>query len=182
MILKYLAISSLFLSVACNPQTDLKDNSDDIDESSIESVYSIDNSNLNSSESNFSSNSDTLLNESLSGDRIYFGFDQYNVSQYHIQNISIIIDYINNSDFKSITIEGHADERGTRDYNVSLGQKRANSLKKLILENSNIPEKKITIISYGKENPITKCVDSSKTCSGPKVWAKNRLALIKINQ
>jgi len=72
------------------------------------------------------------------------------------------------------TIQGHCDERGTEEYNLALGQRRANSAKKY-LRNKGVAKDKMTTISYGEERPV--CSDSSESC-----WWRNRRSEFQINQ
>ena len=74
----------------------------------------------------------------------------------------------------SFTIEGHADERGTREYNLALGERRANSVKDYLMT-YRISGSRITVLSYGKERPV----DSG---SNPLAWSKNRRSVtVKAN-
>ena len=74
----------------------------------------------------------------------------------------------------TFTIEGHADERGTREYNLALGERRANSAKDYLMTYG-ISSDRITVISYGKERPV----DSG---SNPLAWSKNRRSVtVKAN-
>ena len=66
----------------------------------------------------------------------------------------------------SVTIEGHADERGTREYNLALGERRANAVKDYLMTYG-ISGSRLSVISYGKERPV----DSG---SNPLAWSKNR--------
>lgn len=69
-----------------------------------------------------------------------------------------------------IKIEGHADERGTRDYNLALGQRRAEAVKTYLL-NAGIAVERITVVSYGKERPLALGSDDY-------AWSRNRRAVI----
>ena len=69
----------------------------------------------------------------------------------------------------SVTIEGHADERGTREYNLALGERRANAVKDYLMTYG-IAGNRITVISYGKERPIN-------SGSTPLAWSQNRRAV-----
>ena len=74
----------------------------------------------------------------------------------------------------SVTIEGHADERGTREYNLALGERRANAAKDYLMTYG-ISSDRITVLSYGKERPV----DSG---SNPLSWSKNRRSVtVKAN-
>ena len=72
----------------------------------------------------------------------------------------------------NIVVEGHADERGTREYNLALGERRANAAKDYLMTYG-ISGNRITTISYGKERPVN-------AGSGPLAWSQNRLSLIHI--
>ena len=67
------------------------------------------------------------------------------------------------------SIEGHADERGTREYNLALGERRANSAKDFLIANG-VPVARLTVISWGKERPAATGSDES-------AWAQNRRAV-----
>ena len=68
-----------------------------------------------------------------------------------------------------VTVEGHCDERGTREYNLALGDRRANSAKNFLV-NAGVPAARITVISYGKERPLAQGSDEES-------WAQNRRAV-----
>lgn len=105
------------------------------------------------------------------GDRVFFNTADYTLSYEAKQTLSSqalwLQKYANNS---TITIEGHADERGTRDYNMALGARRANSVRNY-LASQGIPITKFNTISYGKERPA---VEGSNASS----WAQNRRVVI----
>ncbi len=73
-----------------------------------------------------------------------------------------------------VIIEGHCDERGTREYNLALGEKRANSVKQYLITNG-VEASRIKTISYGKERPAF-------VGSGDEIWAKNRRAVTVIEE
>jgi len=73
-----------------------------------------------------------------------------------------------------VTIEGHCDERGTREYNLALGDRRANSAKNFLV-NAGVNAARISVISYGKERPIA-------TGSDEEAWAQNRRAVTMVPQ
>ena len=74
----------------------------------------------------------------------------------------------------TVVLEGHADERGTREYNLALGERRANSAKDYLMTYG-ISGKRISVISYGKEKPVN-------TASTPLSWSQNRRAVtVKVN-
>ena len=73
-----------------------------------------------------------------------------------------------------VTIEGHCDERGTREYNLALGDRRANSAKNFLINNG-VAASRISVISYGKERPVA-------TGSDEEAWAQNRRAVTVVPQ
>ena len=72
-----------------------------------------------------------------------------------------------------VIIEGHCDERGTREYNLALGAKRANAVRDYLVA-AGINPKRVATISYGKERPVVEGV-------GPEVWKQNRRAVTVVN-
>ncbi|BCB97283.1 peptidoglycan-associated lipoprotein [Dissulfurispira thermophila] len=99
---------------------------------------------------------------------IHFDFDRYDIREDAkpiLKEVSTIL--LKNKNIKVI-IEGHCDERGTNEYNLGLGDRRANSTKEYLIS-LGIPSSKIETISYGEEKPI--CTKQTEEC-----WAKNRRA------
>ena len=74
----------------------------------------------------------------------------------------------------SVTVEGHADERGTREYNLALGDRRANSAKNFLVQ-AGVSASRISVISYGKERPVATGSDEGS-------WAQNRRAVTVVPQ
>jgi peptidoglycan-associated lipoprotein len=99
---------------------------------------------------------------------IYFDYDRYDIKEEAkpiLKEVSSILS--RNKDIKVI-IEGHCDERGTNEYNLGLGDRRANSAKEYLIS-LGIPSGKVETISYGEEKPL--CTEQTEEC-----WAKNRRA------
>jgi len=99
---------------------------------------------------------------------IHFDYDRYDIkddAKPVLKEVSTILS--RNKNIKVI-IEGHCDERGTNEYNLGLGDRRANSAKEYLIS-LGIPSNKIETISYGEEKPI--CTEQTEDC-----WAKNRRA------
>ena len=101
---------------------------------------------------------------------VYFEFDKYNLSTRSIQALKGVIELMKENDSIEITIAGHADERGTREYNLALGQRRAESVANYMLLKG-ISRSRLTIKSYGEEMPIMQG-------SNERSWARNRRAEI----
>jgi peptidoglycan-associated lipoprotein len=97
---------------------------------------------------------------------IYFDFDKYAVRSGDAEILKKNADWFNQNAGKKVRIEGNCDERGTIEYNMVLGQKRADAAK-AYMTNLGIDGKLLETISYGKERPV--CTDKNEAC-----WSKNR--------
>ena len=101
---------------------------------------------------------------------LYFSYDKSDVNsegRAKIRNLAKII----NKDGLNVRVEGHCDERGTREYNLALGENRAKTVAELLVING-VSSSKITTVSYGEEKPA---ISGSNESS----WSKNRRALVK---
>ena len=107
------------------------------------------------------------------GDIVYFSTDQTDLTPEAQQTLSNQARWLQQYAQYSITIEGHADERGTREYNIGLGSKRAESVRSFLARNG-IAAARIRTISYGKERPVAVCNDIS-------CWSQNRRAQTVLN-
>ena len=101
---------------------------------------------------------------------VNFDFDQYTLSSKSIQTLRSIAQVMKDNKDLEITVSGHADERGTREYNLALGQRRGEAVRDYLLLNG-ISKNRITVKSYGEEYPLVKGSNESS-------WAKNRRAEI----
>ena len=101
-------------------------------------------------------------------DSIYFDYDKYNVKSEYKNVVKKNADYLKANKGSNVTIEGNCDERGTNEYNMALGQRRADSAAKA-LKAAGIDAKRIKAVSYGEEKPV--CKDANEAC-----WSKNRNA------
>ena len=97
---------------------------------------------------------------------IYFDFDQYNLRADARDVLKSHAGWLKNNASAQVEIEGHCDERGTGEYNLALGAKRAQTAKDYLVT-SGVPANHITTISYGKELPV--CREQTEEC-----WQKNR--------
>lgn len=103
------------------------------------------------------------------GDRVLFLVDQATLTAEGRSTLDGQAGWLlTNSDYQAV-IEGHADEQGTREYNLALGARRANSAREYLLSKG-VPAARLRVVSYGKERPIEIC--SSEAC-----YAKNRRAV-----
>jgi len=97
---------------------------------------------------------------------VYFDFDKYNLSSRSIQTLRGVISAMKDNSSLTLVLEGHADERGTREYNLALGQRRAESVADY-LESRGIDRSRLVVKSYGEESPAV-------SSSNERAWAKNR--------
>ena len=107
------------------------------------------------------------------GDRVFFESDQTELSPQAIATLDKQAQWLQQYSRYSFTIEGHADERGTREYNIALGAKRAQSVRSF-LASRGIDSRRMRTISYGKERPVAVCNDIS-------CWSQNRRAVTVLN-
>ena len=107
------------------------------------------------------------------GDIVYFSTDQTDLTPEATQTLAKQSQWLQQYPQYTITIEGHADERGTREYNIALGAKRATSVRNYLAQNG-INAQRIRTISYGKERPVAVCDDIS-------CWSQNRRAQTVLN-
>jgi len=106
---------------------------------------------------------------SVASDTIHFAYNQYDIDAESQSILDSQIGWLNKFPNVTVTIEGHADERGTREYNLALGDRRANSAKNYLVTRG-VAAARITTISYGKERPIALGSDEAS-------WAQNRRAV-----
>lgn len=106
------------------------------------------------------------------GDRVLFQVDQSNLTSEAQETLDGQAQWLlTNTDYKAV-IEGHADEQGTREYNLALGARRANSVQEYLVSKG-VAGNRLKVVSYGKERPIELC--SNEAC-----YAKNRRAVTVI--
>jgi|TARA_B110000914_G_C15196960_1_gene324420 peptidoglycan-associated lipoprotein len=105
-----------------------------------------------------------------SSSTVYFSYDNYNINSTGSEKIKSLASIVKENGL-NVRVEGHCDERGTREYNLALGEKRANAIAELLIING-VSSSNITTVSYGEEKPESRG-------SNEKSWSKNRRALIK---
>jgi peptidoglycan-associated lipoprotein len=99
---------------------------------------------------------------------IHFDFDKYDIRPDDGKILDANAGWLKSNANNLVLIEGHADERGTNEYNLALGERRAKATMNYLVSQG-IQANRITIISYGEERPL--CTESNEAC-----WAKNRRA------
>ena len=104
--------------------------------------------------------------QSQVGDRVFFGFDRFDLSPEARDVLERQSEWLKRFPIITITVAGHSDERGTREYNLALGERRANSVKNYLVA-LGVDSNRIRTVSYGKEKPV----DPRSTEAA---WSKNR--------
>ena len=177
MIIKLLASALLvFFLAACS--TTPKDTADSSGSGSTSTSTSSDVSSGSSDESSSSelasiepgSQEDLIVNV---GDRVFFNYDSSELDSDAQELLQDQVAWLKQYSNVSVIIEGHCDERGTREYNLALGEKRAQSVKNYLI-NLGISADRVSTISYGKERP-------SVVGSNDGAWAQNRRSVTIVN-
>ena len=107
------------------------------------------------------------------GDRVFFESDSSELTPQARDTLDKQAQWLNQYNRYAFTIEGHADERGTREYNIALGARRAQSVR-TFMTSRGIDASRMRTISYGKERPVAVCNDIS-------CWSQNRRAVTVLN-
>ena len=120
----------------------------------------------------YDENSIGYFNQTI-GDRVWFAVDQSTLSQEAIAILDKQADWLLQRPQYSVLVEGHADEQGTREYNLALGARRAASVQNYLVSRG-LSDARVKTITYGKERPIEICSDEA-------CWSKNRRAVTVVS-
>ena len=107
------------------------------------------------------------------GDRVFFDYDKSRFKNEGVETLKRQARFLLENKQLTVRIEGHCDQRGTREYNLALGERRAYSVKNFLVS-LGVEENRISVISYGKERPQSLNDDEDS-------WAQNRTAITVIN-
>jgi len=107
------------------------------------------------------------------GDRVFFETDSSALTTQAQGTLDRQVQWLNQYSQYSFTVEGHADERGTREYNLALGARRATAVRDFMIARG-IAANRMRTVSYGKERPVAVCDDIS-------CWSQNRRAVTALN-
>ena len=110
---------------------------------------------------------------STAGDRVFFAYDRSDISSEAQQILQRQSQWLKRYPNVSVTIEGHTDERGTREYNLALGERRAQAVKNVLVA-LGVPAARVSTISYGKERPEIPHSDDQS-------YAQNRRGVTTVN-
>jgi peptidoglycan-associated lipoprotein len=108
------------------------------------------------------------------GDRVFFETDSSELTEQARATLDKQAQWLGNYNRYAFTIEGHADERGTREYNIALGARRAETVREYLVSRG-VSGQRMRTISYGKERPVAVCNDIS-------CWSQNRRAVTVLDQ
>jgi peptidoglycan-associated lipoprotein len=108
------------------------------------------------------------------GDRVFFETDSSELTDQARATLDKQAQWLGNYNRYAFTIEGHADERGTREYNIALGARRAETVREYLVSRG-VSGQRMRTISYGKERPVAVCNDIS-------CWSQNRRAVTVLDQ
>lgn len=129
---------------------------------------------INSGDSNGSMSAEEqarmMMQELQKNNIVYFGFDKYDIQPEFAQMLDAHAAFLRDNPSYKVVVEGHADERGTPEYNIALGERRANAVK-MYLQGRGVNADQISIVSYGKEKPAVLGHTEAD-------YAKNRRAVI----
>ena len=167
MVYKFL-ISIIFLSLVAACSTTPKDSASSSGSGTSSSDASV---SSEASEASISPGSQDDLIVNI-GDRVFFGYNSADLDSDAQELLQDQVAWIKQHN-ASVTIEGHCDERGTREYNLALGEKRAQAVKNY-LTSLGIPSGRVTTISYGKERPAV-------VGSNDGAWSQNRRSVTTVN-
>ena len=107
------------------------------------------------------------------GDRVLFGLNRFDLSPEARTTVENQVIWLKRFPSVTITVEGHADERGTREYNLALGERRANSLRDYMIA-LGVDPNRVKTLSYGKERPVD-------PASNEEAWSRNRRAVTVVD-
>lgn len=107
------------------------------------------------------------------GDRVFFGFDRFDLTAEARATLDRVAAWLDTNPSVTLTIEGHADERGTREYNLALGERRATAARNYLVS-LGIASGRLSTVSFGEERPAV-------LGSNEEAWAQNRRAVFVVN-
>ena len=128
------------------------------------------NSGMNSGNMSSDEQARLQMQELQKNNIVYFGLDKYEIQSEFAQMLDAHANFLRSNPSYKVTVEGHADERGTPEYNIALGERRASAVK-MYLQGKGVSADQISIVSYGKEKPAVLGHDES-------AYAKNRRAVL----
>lgn len=111
--------------------------------------------------------------DAYAGDRVFFEYDSSELTDEARASLAKQAKWLEYHSRVRVTVEGHCDERGTREYNLALGERRANAVKSYLMA-LGVPVSRLSTISYGKERPAV-------VGNGESSWSQNRRGVLTVN-
>ncbi|NVJ71024.1 MAG: peptidoglycan-associated lipoprotein Pal [Alphaproteobacteria bacterium] len=108
----------------------------------------------------------------FAGDRVFFEYDSSEITDEARRTLAKQVEWLMHYPRVRVSIEGHCDERGTREYNLALGERRANAVKNYLIA-LGVPASRMNTISYGKERPAV-------VGNGESTWSQNRRGVLRV--
>lgn len=108
------------------------------------------------------------------GDTVRFVVDSSDLSPSAMETLRLQANWLNTNQAFAILLEGHADERGTREYNIALGERRANAVRQYLISQG-VSAARLRTVSYGKERPV-------EACAQQRCWDLNRRAVTVVSR
>lgn len=164
MLKKLMLVVSFLVITTCS----LHKNEDSIEESNINNSSGTTNMSINNT--SYDEAARLRIQEFKRNNIVYFDLDKYDIQFNFTNMLDAHANFLRSNPLYKVIIEGHTDERGTPEYNIALGERRANAIK-MYLQGKGVPTDQISIISYGKEKPVV--LGHSEAA-----YAKNRRAVL----
>jgi peptidoglycan-associated lipoprotein len=173
---KLLSFVAILLIISCQSKTKITDSNKDIkiteqqiidDKTPYQTIENADQA------ADLNKAADDKIQEVEVQDRVFFDYNSSSLNDEAKKILSVQVEWLKSDSSVKITIEGHCDERGTREYNIALGEKRANAAKNYLTSNG-VEKSRIKTISFGKERPAF-------FGTSDEVIAKNRRAVTVVN-
>jgi len=168
LVLALMIVPMAMLTVSCATQATQTEPSEDAVSASVDAKADSAEAQHTSQTPQAAADAGTSAESAFRDERIYFDFDSALLTGPATQRLMGKADYLRQHADVTVTVEGHCDARGTEAYNMALGQRRAEAVKRFLLELGIRPER-VETISYGEEQPAVPGADES-------AWAKNRRA------
>lgn len=167
-VLKRLMLAVPVMAIAaCSSHKSINNNNSDESSMGAGAGTSMEMNSKNSS----SDEQDRLQTQELQRNNIvYFDLDKYNIHSEFAQMLEVHANFLRRNPLYKVTVEGHADERGTPEYNIALGERRAKVVK-IYLQGKGVSANQIAIVSYGKQKPAVLGHDEA-------AYARNRRAVL----
>jgi len=170
MLKKILFLATIFMLASCQSKTVTSEEKLKVEDQAAEAYQTIEGE---EEAAKMNQQQDVQVQEIEVQDRIFFSYDSSDLSDEAKKILDTQVSWLKSDTAVRITVEGHCDERGTREYNIALGEKRANTVKNYLVANG-IDVVRIKIVSYGKERP-------AYFGATDEIFSKNRRAVTLIN-